>query len=195
MNNLILVTPCSRPGNLSEMYFNQIARYRPTWIICHDAELGSRPTFQAVNKINSPYLVELYNKGGVSGNLQRNTCLDYVKEKNISGWLYFLDDDNILHPDFMIGLMMLQVQNPKAKGFIFGQNLPDGTVRINTKENIKVCHIDQAQYCLHTDLIGDNRFIQKYEADGILIESLYNENREKFVISDRLLCYYNYLRS
>ena len=69
--------------------------------------------------------------------------------------------------------------------------MPNGRIR---KGNvIKVTHIDQAQYIIDSSLLKDLRFEQTYFADGILIEHLYNTNKEDFYIIDEVLCYYNWL--
>jgi len=193
--NLAIITPCSRPENLRRMCenINNIGSdaqgsVKIFWYIVHDAENPAKCDIGC-------YTNTMAIKGGVSGNLQRNLALDrLIRSRKLSFWVYFLDDDNIMHPNFVPELRKAVETYPSAKGFIFSQELPAGGIRISEHDSVKVCHIDQAQYCLHTDLIGNNRFVQQYEADGIFIEKIYKENPGEIVILPQVMSYYNFLR-
>ncbi|HRY32088.1 MAG TPA: hypothetical protein P5531_03875 [Bacteroidales bacterium] len=186
--NLIIITPCSRPENLLSMRAS-LSKIPCEWVICYDTRNGHQPQRFA----HSNWIYEIKEPGGVSGNAQRNAILDFLVCERMQGWVYCLDDDNLMHPDFYKVWEAYRGMN-NIRGMIFGQELPDGGFRINTPDNIKVCHIDQAQYCLHTDLIGSKRYIQKYEADGHFIEELYRENPGSFVILPQIASYYNRLK-
>ena len=43
-------------------------------------------------------VAEYFWEGKISGNPQRNFALDLLREKE--GYIYFLDDDNKMHPNF-----------------------------------------------------------------------------------------------
>ena len=76
------------------------------------------------------------------------------------------------------------------------QKLKDG---LRLANNVAYGLIDVAQFTLKRKLIGSTRFdLYNYAADGIFIESIFKgkdnngkENRNKFVITDDILCYYN----
>lgn len=187
--NIVIVTPCSRPENLEKI--KKSINLPCRWIIVYDSDI-------AIKKFNDPWIIELNIKGGISGNLQRNMALDYV-EKN--EWVYFLDDDNLLHPDFIkikegheAIAYLYKDSFTLPFGYLFPQEMPDGNIRMLDKNNIKVCFIDQAQYLLHMSLIGQKRFTQQYEADGIFIEGIYKEYCDKIIIAVEPVCYYNKLR-
>jgi hypothetical protein len=192
---LIIITPCSRPQNLPAMALS-INHALAHWIIIHDASEvpGDAPIY--------PNTVHIAVKGGVMGNLQRNTALDLIKTP---AWLYVLDDDNIIHPDFMTGFInLLHQHRSHARGFIFAQympkywptpeSIPEPRTRVITADLVREGEIDQAQFIIHTDLIGTTRYQQKYSADGIFIETIYKQYPQRFVITPQVLAYYNFLQ-
>lgn len=188
MNELTIITPCSRPDNLSAL----AASIEPgrklfdlTWRIVFD---GAR-----VEKVEFPGAITSIVKDFDSnvGNAQKNAALDHT----MSGWVWFLDDDNLVHPDFFAGMGEAIADYPQARGFIFQQVLPGGALREVGPENMRVGRIDLAQFCLRSELIGDTRFdIGIYEADGILIQKLYWSDPAEFEFIHKPLCYYNALR-
>ncbi len=177
---LTIITPCSRPENLQKI--KESINVKCTWIICYDSD-------KEIKNFDDDWIIEIFTKGGIAGKKQVNHALDYVDKDS---WVYVLDDDNLLHHKFNIDLFSRL--SFYYNGFIFSQELPDGSIRIPSKDNIKVCHVDQAQYLLHMSLIGEKRFIQQYEADGIFIEQIYNEHADKILVTSEVLCYYNKLR-
>ncbi len=185
---ITIITPCSREGNLRKIedsILTGTSTEKVNWMIVQDLERSTiRPLFPVQRWIEC-----LNISGGVSGNLQRNYALDNLSTK---GWLYFLDDDNLLHHDFYRVISQAKLDFPDALAFTFSQELPDGSVRLGN--DIRVCHIDQAQFIVHTDLIGTLRYEQKYEADGIFIETLYKAHPDKFVVLPNVISYYNKLR-
>jgi hypothetical protein len=132
-------------------------------------------------------------KGCWCGSL-KNEGLEQIK----FGWVYVLDDDNILHPSF-INLIWFYIDfyGPlKKQAFVFDQLLPDGTIRTANYDVIKMNHIDQAQYLVHHELIGNLRYDENlYQDDGLFIETLHYSNPEKFMVINETMCYYNKLRS
>jgi glycosyltransferase involved in cell wall biosynthesis len=179
---LIIITPCTRTWNLQKI--KESINLTCEWIIVYDSETCN-PIFCL-----DEWIIELNIKGGISGNLQRNLALDYCGKND---WVYFLDDDNLLHPEFY-ALFLNDMWRPNLCGILFSQELPDGSIRKVDKDNVRVCCIDQAQYILHMSLIREKRFIQQYEADGIMIEQIYKEHSNKILITNQVLCYYNKLR-
>lgn len=183
-----IITPCSRPENLKWMLGNILHLKEKEWYIIHDAKEISNAEIY-----NFDWIHQVAVKGGVSGNLQRNFALDVIHETGEACFIYVLDDDNILHPDFNTEIEKLQIENPNKKGFIFSQQLKTH-VRNNNENNITECNIDQAQFILHSDLYKDVRYNQHYNADGQLIEKIYKTHSDKFLITDKILCYYNFLK-
>ncbi len=170
MDKLTVITPCTRLENLPAM----AESIRPGrrlfelyWLVIFD--MGEYPESRC-------------------GNDQRNSGLELVNE----GWIYFLDDDNIIHPTFFDRLAQAIRQNPEAAGFLFRQDLGDNMMR---KIIPQVNLIDMAQMVIQRELIGEEHFEPPpYNADGLFIENLYREHAERFILLDEVMSYYNRLR-
>ena len=98
--NLTLITPCSRPQNLKAVAdsidFSKIKQ----WIIVYDTSrvhikekqfLGNRKVSEFFENAEEHGVVSVY------GNFQRFVALNKVTD----GYVFFLDDDNRLLPDFL----------------------------------------------------------------------------------------------
>lgn len=113
-------------------------------------------------------------------------------------WVYFLDDDTLLHPDFLETILPLLESNSDKAAIIFDQENKDGSMRLFANINqVKVCHIDMGQYIVNlSKLPSDLRFKENdYCADGIFIEELFNRvGPEQFIVVNKTLSTYNKLR-
>jgi glycosyltransferase involved in cell wall biosynthesis len=132
----------------------------------------------------------LPSKGnGKFGNIQRNLGID-----NSSGdYLYFLDDDSIVHPIFF-GRMMQVTSGTNA--IVVNQTTKTKSVRLTADKNsMKVCMIDTAQFLIPAYMTKDTRWLPfDYCADGIFFTSLYSKYPNDFTFIKENLCYYNFLR-
>lgn len=189
-----IVTACSRPENLSIIYESIkpfVKDYEVVWHIAYDKDHIKGDITNYNTTLNWDVWVENYFiGGGVTGSRQRNLALYNIE----GGLVYFLDDDNILHKDLIptIHYASTMVGNTK-KAFVFDQRLEHG-YRKARYEDIRVTHIDTAQFVVDRELIGNLRFKDDYCADGYFIEELYNKNKDKFMVINEELSYYNYLR-
>ena len=91
---MYIITPCSRPQNLEIMFeymqFDKIDK----WIIVHDTKFSKNmPIFDSKHD----KILELKCAHGTHGIAQRNMGLAHVPP---DGLVYFLDDDNIIQPQF-----------------------------------------------------------------------------------------------
>ena len=152
------------------------------WIIVYDgSKIIDNPYLfgnQENNKIKE-YVYKCEN-GGRSGNPQRNYALSKIT--NPDALIYYLDDDNIIHPDLY---RLLNIIN-NNKIYTFNQyNIING-------DNIKVGYIDTAMFIIPYNLCKKIRWIlDKYEADGYYIKECYDEDKNKHIYVDNHLCYYN----
>lgn len=191
---LAIITACSRPENLSTMYTqihaSQTETFHITWLIVHDAEEVNR------SNLRNDFWIEHYaykSADSVAGKGQVNYALDLLKERGFNGWVYILDDDNILHPMFCRAIETLDTVT-KHEAVAFAQQL-DGWIRQAFPDTMKETHIDQAQYAMKMSVIGDERIPLRYTGDGAFAEALFKKTGEKWVFLTDVLCYYNALRS
>lgn len=188
---MYLVTPCSRPENLDRVkesiQFDKIEK----WYIVYD-----NAKFEFSRRYTDPKIVEIecHDSNGIAGHQFRNKALDVIAQQRESGFVYFVDDDNIVHPNFW----NIKFDPEEALVYTFPQQLSvDGDIIKVRKGDLPLPgHIDMAQYVVHTDLIGNKRFVpDTYEADGIFVFEIIEVNIPKWkCFHDVIGCYYNFLK-
>lgn len=209
MESLSIITPVTRMGNLREIAENiskaqsKTDFFDITWYCIFDSEeyghvqlphdvgifIFARPCFSGwtfEEKNGTHFQIKVKGWGAK----QRNYALSMIGD----GWIYFLDDDNIMDENFLVNLEREIIESPDKKAFIFDQYNKGPNLRLKAAiENIKVMGIDTAQMVLHRKLIGAARWPDRQCGDGILAEELYKFNPEAFKIG-RGKVWYNYLR-
>ncbi len=177
-NKLTIITPSYRVKNLLEIEKSINFDYIEEWIIVYDGcKITDNPKiFENNNKIK-----EYVFKGeGISGNPQRNYAL--TKITNPDTLIYYLDDDNIFHPD--IYKLLNIIDNDKMYTFNQYNSLKGN--------NINVRCIDTAMVIIPYKLYKNEKWIlDKYDADGYYIVECYNKNKNIHIFIDNDLCYYN----
>jgi predicted O-methyltransferase YrrM len=179
-NKLTIITPSYRVNNLLEIKKSINFEYIEEWIIVYDgSKITDNPNIFE-NQENNKIKEYIFEGEGISGNPQRNFAL--TKITNPDTLIYYLDDDNIFHPD-MYKLLNI-IDNDKM--YTFNQ-----CNRINGN-NINVNHIDTAMVIIPYKLCKNVRWIlNKYNADGYYIKECYDENKNVHIYVDNDLCYYN----
>jgi hypothetical protein len=185
-NKLTIITPCTRIHNLPALYesieFDKINK----WIIVYDTTVNTcHHSF-----IHSEQIIEAYCKSslnGVVGNTQRNYGLSLVEDDN---YIYFLDDDNIIHPNFWKIAEELETDTIHT----FNQYRDEhGHVLLGNR--IEMNYIDTAMYIIHKNMIGDIKWQEDlYQADGKFISDVYSTGKYKHKYFNKYYCYYNYLK-
>jgi hypothetical protein len=195
---LTLITPCYRQHNLSKIYesinFDKIYR----WIIIYDTTRGR--TYNNLFDDNLQIIELRCDTPGVSGNSQRNCGLEeiaHLLEGQLDGhYIYFLDDDNIIHPDFW-NIAATAVANP-GHFYTFNQ-IGNGQMGMDPRVPFRgttprLRCIDTAMYIIDMELIGRIRWEpQYYWSDGIFIEKIATTWPERHRFIDFIGAYYNAL--
>jgi hypothetical protein len=182
---LTIITPYSRPGNLQRM-LPGVERCRAVfdvhWMIVHD---GSMPLEGYPDWI----LPQSYHPPDpVAGKAQINYALETIE----TGWVWVLDDDNVVHPDFARNLQEMLVAHPEAKAFVFAQ-ICGNSIRGVGPHLVRECSIDQAQFVLRRNFIGHYRYPVKYTGDGAFVEMLHAIEPQAFRFCPTPSVYYNAL--
>jgi hypothetical protein len=206
---LYIVTPLSRVENFHILLENikpKISQSKIYWVVIKDQILTVGNTHYISYHLTyqeNAIAIESNTKKALAGHAHRNYFVDYFYnklaiEKSNSDWVYFLDDDTLLHPDFLETIIPLLENNLDKAAIIFDQENKDGTMRLFANINqVKVCHIDMGQYLVNLSLLpNDLRFKEDdYCADGIFIEELFNRvGPEQFLVVNKTLSIYNKLR-
>jgi hypothetical protein len=135
--------------------------------------------------INDPNIKEYIFEGeGVSGNPQRNYALTKITNPNTL--LYYLDDDNIIHP--AIYKLLNVIDSNKLYTFNQLNRLKGDTINVGS--------IDTAMYIIPYNLFKMEKWIINcYSADGHYIKECYDKNKKIHVYLDNDLCYYNKIKN
>lgn len=190
---LNIITPCVRKENLIKI----LESLRPDlvlirWIIVFDQDQVEISDLELCKQLQEQTTanIEMYatkKRWSVSGNAQRNAAIDLLQE----GYAYFIDDDNIVHPDFWKHFLKI---SQTGKAFVGKQLLEDGQVRDAAGYLVKTNCIDAAQFCLPVQLIGKNRWKEDaYAADGMFIGYIYHLKYLEFTFINAVLAHYNWL--
>ena len=179
---LTIITPCCRPVNLPKLYESINFDSVDKWIIVYDTSKDRKYTRIFTEH---PKIIETEcDDVGSAGHPQRNFGLNFVT----GGFVYFLDDDNIIHPDFWKVLPNLNER------YIYTWNQESADSSIVGCEIPNVNAIDTAMFLVPYELIQDTKWIKHLRwADGIFITTLYEKHKDRYVYIPRVLCYYNKL--
>ena len=185
-NKITIITPSYRTNNLLRIKESIDFNYVNEWIIVYDAtKIHENPN---LFKDNDKIREYVFTSEGISGNPQRNYGLDIIK--NPDTFIYFLDDDNIIHPS-LYKLIKIMDQNK-----IYTFNQTDRSTGNLKGDNICIGGIDTAMFIIYYSLCNSIRWVKdKYDADGRYIIECYNENKNKHIFVDNDLSYYNKLNT
>jgi len=188
---LNIITPISRPELIPHLFKNICEKiFRQMNCIWHCIPDKSK----IANPIKSlaPWMIvydDYIEKNDNYGNYQRNVALKKIKE----GWIYFLDDDNLFHPDFAHTVIQSVKNYPNAKVIIFSQLEKDGQIRLKSIDKPILKKIDTGSFIIKRDII--NKYpCDVYHSDFLLLEDCYNRHPDGFVGIDEAVTYYNCLR-
>lgn len=176
-----IITPCSRPENLSLM--KDSVPSECNWTIVYDNSVTEKPEIDSATILHSPYT-------GSSGNPNRNYALDTI-EFSDTDWIYILDDDNIIHPDWYNTVKDLN--DDHLNMIIWGQVWKNNTVRLDPPHSPSVGNIDTSCYMVRGRVMKTLRYQMDYVADGIMARDAHTYGNVS--VLNEYLGYYNYLRT
>lgn len=178
-----IITPCCRQKNLDFIIKSINFDLIDKWYIIYDT---SKDRTYSKKYEDNPKIEEHFcSDTGVVGHPQRNYGLNLVKD----GFIYFLDDDNIIHPEFWNIVPTLDINC----FYTFDQQ--QTYVGKLLKGNVlKVFWIDTAQFIVPKNMIQNIKFdISKYHADGLFITKINELYPKNHIYIPKIACYYNYL--
>ena len=188
MRKLTIITPCCRPNNLKIIIKSLDFDFIDEWIIVYDQNkipknLNLFKSHIHCNKIKE-FIYKTDNDGW--GNSQRNYGIETIQNKD--AYVYFLDDDNIIHPNLYTFLNTISDDDKKI--YTFNQ---DNHGKISTGNRLYVGGLDTAIFLMHYNYLK-RWHLNRHEADALFFLDCYNDNKENYEYVDKVLCYYNYLQ-
>jgi len=175
-----IITRCCRPENLPQLQAS--IPQGCNWVVVFDHEAKAKPAGFGSAQLHSPFT-------GAWGHQHRNYALDtltYAPED----WVYFLDDDNIVHPKWHAAIAPFI--NTDAVFLTWGLATRTDEPSLPPTDHPQLGNIDTASFMVRASALAGLRFQDAYGADGLLAQEL--ASRFPITMIDEYLCYYNYLR-
>jgi cellulose synthase/poly-beta-1,6-N-acetylglucosamine synthase-like glycosyltransferase len=123
-----------------------------------------------------------------------NASLRWARDASPAPWLYFLDDDTVMHEDLLIEVSRAMREEPQCP-VVWVQQLRPGEVVLGV-DDVRVGSIDTGQGILNLNEVRDQWFplAAGYAADGALFEALNEEYGGRCRRTHKILSIYNALR-
>lgn len=119
----------------------------------------------------------------VGGQQIKNELLEEIED----GWIWFLDDDTLVHPDIFTHL------DEDYDAVVFSMQYDDHRLHADPK-NAKHGEIDIGQAILKRALIGEDRILPLYDGDGHFLEHLLGRENARVLYIDEIRTYYNAIK-
>jgi hypothetical protein len=126
----------------------------------------------------------------VGGQSLKNAMIDEIAD----GWIYILDDDNVMHPAFWRSVRVLAL-DPAIDMIVLTQEHANGHLRPAHLGMLRSSHVDAGQIVVRRSAVGDTRIPEHYCGDGDFIEALAGKLKGRIACVDAPSCYYNKLRT
>ena len=172
---LNVVTAVSRPENLACIQRHLAERLKSFDVRWHCVADSNHVTAQPP-EINSHFWGQS-DTSDCAGGAQKNFALDRIDE----GWVYFLDDDNTIHPQFDQALATAIRSKPDCVGHVFGQ--VDGSPRVlrqAARQFVRNSRLDLGQFVVRNEVLAQVRFpINVYNSDWLLFEQVWKKHADR----------------
>ncbi len=177
METLCVITPVTRPAKLSRIAVDLASlrdQFGLHWIVVFSD--GSHPDWW--------------------GGWERNEALESVPDH---AWVWFLDDDNTVHPEFGVTLAKAITLHSsgvpsRLAGFVFSQVLADGSMRLPARVDPNCGEIDTAMFVFQRTAIGNVRWRSGYNTDWAFFREVIDRlSPGSMVAVDVPVVYYNAL--
>lgn len=195
-----IITRCTRTSNLltiKEGVLNAPKGVNVNWHVVFDTGALKDIDAEILSNLTDTDNVKLHFVKGQSGGLLYPEVSDIIRTIK-SGWIYLLDDDNIIHEDFYKTIKASIKNLPIAlvhivSQLVAGRDFTGQDIRVASRENTAFQKIDIAQMVIHRSIFDTHSFSSNYAADGFFIEEVLKTHGDSFVWIDKVLSHYNYL--
>ncbi len=195
-----IITRCTRTSNLltiKEGVLNAPKGVTVNWHIVFDTGALKDIDAEVLSNLTDTSNVKLHFVKGQRGGLLYPEVSDIIRTIK-SGWIYLLDDDNIIHEDFYKTIKASISNLPAAlvhivSQLVAGRDFTGQEIRVASLENTAFQKIDIAQMVINRSIFDTHSFSANYAADGFFIEEVLKTHGDSFVWINKVLCHYNYL--
>ncbi len=186
-SKLAIITACSRPENILKILESIPDAAWVEWIIVLDYGIDFD-----IKRIGAPRPVTLLKnsdpvKRGAGGQHVKNIGLEYAIKNGFSH-VYFLDDDNLVHPSFWEEFKSIK-SIPDGDLIMFDQELHEHGETLVRVPQPHPMQIDQGQYIVNLSTLGALRIPHSYDGDGRFAQAIAHSGCVSYV--PKTLSYYN----
>ena len=159
-----VLTACTRPENLLALAGSLEAAMCEPWELCWHIRFDP-------------------SRQHLGGHKLKNDMLDQITD----GWVVFLDDDTLMHPD----LLRHVAEHLDAAGVVVSQDRTAslGHMLWAAPENMRLGGVDIGQVVLRRELIGDARQPPYYGGDGTFLAEVFQGSPDVVYLSEVLSLY------
>jgi len=191
---LHVITACIRPGNLPLLHdsFLQAAENKTVdlrWHISMESRGNREPKHPDVSYSKFPTTTYL-------GDLD-NSPINRPLQSITDGWICWVDDDNLMHPEFISGILE-HCDEPQI--LVYHQQLTkrpalfNPLIRYVDNGSCRPGRIDTGQFCIHSRLLEGIRWNGSHpQPDGLFVQAVHNRYPTKVKTVNQVLAYYNQL--
>ena len=184
---LTIITPCYRQELLPQIKDTIAFEHIKEWIIVYDPT----KTYKTQAVFDHPQIRELHMQYREPWSRMGNSQRDYAIEQVESGWIYFLDDDTVMHPSFW--KIAQEAELPYFYTFEMIDLDYDSVVKGGDVTQGK---IDTAMFLVHKDHIGAIKWStvgNDVGGDYFFIDKIQRQNPKALKNIPTIACYHNKL--
>jgi hypothetical protein len=189
---LVVITPCCRPELLRYVHDSVRFPIVTRWIIVFDADQVPRAKLPAA-LLDDPHvtLVATQTEASKYGNAQRYLGLQIARRlyPEDDPFIYFLDDDNVIHPAFY----ELFERFMQKRGVFYTFDQQRAWLTCSGRSCVRVT-IDTAMICLPLSFCPDWHPGSVYAEDYYFIQSVMRKYGDRHVYLNQVGAYYNALQ-
>lgn len=183
---LNVVTAVSRPKNLYkiEESLKQLTGWDVRWHLMYDGEKCK--DFEKV----SCWTEAMVSPGRMMGSAQRTEGFQHAQE----GYVYILDDDNLIHPLFNDTALKAIAEHPDSELLLFSQSRSDGSVL--PAKRVVVGQVDSGMILAKAEIARRSHFLPNlYEADYCYLKHMMELGGKLTMVPSPVCTYHNALAS
>ena len=185
---LYIITPVSRfklKEDLARLAVSIHFDCIVSWVLVYDTSVQNdlEPQFT-----DNPQVIEVYYHSKEEadwGNTQRNKGMEKVTQ----GLLYFLDDDNLMHPHFWEILSNISLGHFTTFDQI---RMDDNPPRVLTGNEVRIGSTDTSMFTVDRALVADTKWnATGVSADGVFAEEIVRKHPDRHVYIPGVAAYHN----
>lgn len=194
-----IVTRCSKEDHLERIYQsieyvrNRHIDHTLQWHVLIDKTHVYNPEFDFKHQTVNTFVTYITKQEGDT--YLHDAISKYCSDNITSGWITFIDDDNLLHENYIISIEKY-LTDPTVKYIVNHQDnnyqvFTNIKIREGVPSNMKTSQVDLAQVTFHHSVFKYHSIGMEYIGDSIFIEKQYEEFPDEFRFTNTVGTYYN----